>query len=212
MFSNYLMCVLKCYCSMADSDLQGSRVSPHLDPNPGITPPLHNVDPELLWEISVWLVTPCSGVDPGIFDWGGSRLWFRKDCRTFLWQITSNTYDHILWYVNPGRHWYWKYCFASRGERIIKGYPKTKYLHFWISLEFSIVRWQNAMHISLKKMIHLKSDTASCRCKNISLKQATGLMGGGGSRPSPGSATVTRIQSASFNGQRPKTTATLHQE
>ena len=70
------------------------------------------------------------------------------------------------------------------------------------------------MRVSLKKkIIHLKSDTASCRCKNFSLKQATGLMGGGGgSRPSPGSATVTRIQSASFNGQRPKTTATLHQE
>ena len=115
---------------------------------------------------------------------GGSRLWFRKDCRTFLWQITSNRYDHILWYVNPGRHWYWKYCFASRGERIIKGYPKTK-LHFWISLEFSIVRWQNAMRISLKKIIHLKSDTASCWCKNISLKQATGLMGGGGGPDPP---------------------------
>ena len=32
----------------------------------------------------------------------------------------------------------------------------------------------------LKKIIHLKSDTASCRCKNFSLKQVTGLMGGGG--------------------------------
>ena len=41
------------------------------------------------------------------------------------------------------------------------------------------------MHISLKKIIHLKSDTASCRCKNISLKQATGLMGGGGGPDPP---------------------------
>ena len=37
-----------------------------------------------------------SGADPGIFYWGGggevgggSKLWFRKDCRTFLWKITS---------------------------------------------------------------------------------------------------------------------------
>ena len=67
------------------------------------------------------------------------------------------------------------------------------------------------LRISFKKIIHLKSDTASCRWKNFSLKQATGLMGGGGgggggSRPSTGSATVTRIQYASFNRQRPKTT------
>ena len=129
-----------------NSDLQGSRVSSYLDPNPGMTPPLHDVDPELLWEISVWLVTPCSGVDPGTFDWGGSKLWFRKDCWTFLWQITSNRYDHFLWYVNRGRLWHWKYCFASRGEQIIQGYPKTK-LHFWISLEFSLVAKCNARFI-----------------------------------------------------------------
>ena len=41
------------------------------------------------------------------------------------------------------------------------------------------------MRISLKKIIHLKSDTTSCRCKNFSLKQVTGLMGGGGGGPDP---------------------------
>ena len=31
-----------------------------------------------------------AGGDPGIFHWGGgrSKFWFRKDCWTFLWQIT----------------------------------------------------------------------------------------------------------------------------
>ena len=83
---------------------------------------------------------------------GGSKLWFRKDCWTFLWQITSNRYDHILWYLNPGRHWHWKYCFTSRGEQIIQGYLKTK-LHFWISLEFSIVAKCNAHFIKKKSSI-----------------------------------------------------------
>ena len=30
-----------------------------------------------------------SEADPGIFDSGGSKLWFRKDCWTLLRQITS---------------------------------------------------------------------------------------------------------------------------
>ena len=113
---------------------------------------------------------------------GGSKLWFRKDCWTFLWQITSNRYDHILWYLNPGRHWHWKYCVTSRGEQIIQGYPKTN-LHFWIPLEFSIVAKCNVHFI--KKNHPFESDTASCRCKNFSLKQATGLMGEGGVQTLP---------------------------
>ena len=51
-------------------------------------------------------------------------------------------------------------------------------------MEFSIVAKCNA-HFIKKKIIHLKSDTASCRCKNFSLKQATGLMAGGGWGPDP---------------------------
>ena len=196
MFSNCLMCVLKCYCSMADSDLQGRRVSSHLDPNPGITPsPTQCRSRTLMRDFCLICYALLRGESRN-FWLGGSKLWFWKDCWTFLLQITSNRYNHILWYVNPGCHWYWKYCFASRGERIIQGYPKTK-LHFWISVELSIVAKCNA-HFDVRI--------------SVSNKRQVWWGGGGGSRPSPGSATVTRIQSTSFNRQRPKTTATLHQE
>ena len=44
-------------------------------------------------------------------------------------------------------------------------------------------------HILLKKISHLKSDIRSCQCKNLSLKQASSLMGGwgggGGGPPGP---------------------------
>ena len=40
--------------------------------------------------------------------------------------------------VNAGHHWQWKYCFASRGEQIIGGYPENNYI-FSVSLEFSLV-------------------------------------------------------------------------
>ena len=68
---------------------------------------------------------------------GGGGGWGRHFCseRTvelFLWQITSYRDDHVLpQYVNAGHHWRGKYCFAyfaSRGEQIIGGYPKQKYL------------------------------------------------------------------------------------
>ena len=47
----------------------------------------------------------------------------------------------------------------------------------------------------IKKIRQLKSDIRSCRFKNFSPKQASGLMGGGGGGPNPldplpGSATV----------------------
>ena len=48
-----------------------------------------------------------------------------------------------------------------------------------------IFKWQNAMRVSLKKISLLKGDIRSCRWKKFSLKQASGLIGGGDSRPSP---------------------------
>ena len=146
MFSNCLMCVLKCYCSVADSDLQGRRVSSHLDPNPSITPsPTQCRSRTLMRDFHLtYCALPRGGSRNFLL--GESKLWFRKDCWTFLWQMTFNRDNHVSWSVNPGRHWHWKYCFASRGEQIIGGYPKTK-LHFWISLEFSIVAKCNAHYI-----------------------------------------------------------------
>ena len=83
-----------------------------------------------------------------------------------------------------------EFYFASRGEQIMGGYAKQ--LHFWISLEFSLAAKCNEHFI--KKISQLKSDIRSRRCKNFSLKQASGLMGGGGvirtpPDPSPGSDT-----------------------
>jgi len=70
--------------------------------------------------------------------------------------------------------------FASRAEA--KG--TLKQLHFWISLKFSLVA--ECTECFIKKISQLKSDTRSCRCKNFSLKQKSGLIGGSGHpRPSP---------------------------
>ena len=41
---------------------------------------------------SLWYIT--GGGDLGIFYWWGSKLWFKRDCWTFLWQITSHRDDH----------------------------------------------------------------------------------------------------------------------
>ena len=54
-----------------------------------------------------------SGADPG--------------SRNFCGKLTlSDRDDHVfLQSVNAGRRWHGKYGFASRGEQIIGGYPKT---------------------------------------------------------------------------------------
>ena len=49
-----------------------------------------------------------------------------------------------------------------------------KQLHFLISLEFTLVAKCNARFIK-KKISQLKSDIRSCRYKNFSLKQTSGL-------------------------------------
>ena len=91
-----------------------------------------------------------AGADPGILDGGGGGPNFRSEGRywTFSRQITSppttlphtlthtpHTPSHQSWegrddyvFLNlwmTGRRWRGKYCFASRGEQIIAGYPKT---------------------------------------------------------------------------------------
>ena len=43
------------------------------------------------------------------------------------------------------------------------------------------------------KISQLKSDIQSCRCKNFSLKQASGLIGGESPDPPPGSATANKL-------------------
>ena len=79
------------------------------------------------------------------------------------------------------RRWRGKYCFASRDEQIIGGYPKTI-----TSLELSLVAKYSTRFI--RRFSQLNSDIQCYRCKNFSFKQVLGLMGGGGSEtpvPSP---------------------------
>ena len=69
-----------------------------------------------------------AGADPGTsFDWG-SKLWFRKDCRTFFvanYNHFSQRRPLVSQSVNASHRWRGKYCFASRRKHIIEGYPKT---------------------------------------------------------------------------------------
>ena len=79
--------------------------------------------------------------------------------------------------MKASRRWRGKYCFASRDEQIIGG------------LEFSLGAKYNTRFI--KKFSQLNSDIQSYRCKDFSLKQVSGLMGGPDPPdPPPGSATA----------------------
>ena len=69
---------------------------------------------------SLTAILPWAGADPGILDWRGSKLWFRKDCWTFFFSSWENRDDHVflnLWMPVPVA-------------------PKNNYI-FWIPLEFS---------------------------------------------------------------------------
>ena len=57
----------------------------------------------------------------------------------------------------------------AEANRSLEGTQKQ--LHFWISLEFSLLAEYNA------RFIKLKSDIRSCGCKNFGLIQASGLIG-----------------------------------
>ena len=106
-----------------------------------------------------------TGADPEIFDrggGGGSKLWFRKDCWTFF--VAS--YFSIT--LPP----------TSRSYTDHRRVAQTKQLHFSISLEFSLVTKCNARFI--KKISQFKRNIRSSRCKNFSLKQASGLIEGAG--------------------------------
>ena len=122
------------------------------------------------------------GVDPGIFI-GGSKVWFRQDCWTFLWQITSHKDDHVflnLWTpvaVGAGN----TILLCSRGKQIIGRYTQ-KQLYFWISLKFSLVA--NAMHLSAKKISQLKG-----QYKWYTILSQTSIRSDRGAQ-SPGSATT----------------------
>ena len=98
---------------------------------------------------------------------GESKLLFRKDCWTFLWQIASHRDDHVFsQYVNAGHHWRGEIllCVLCKQRRTDhRRVPKTKI--------FSGVTKCNARFI--KKISQLNGDIRSCRCKNFSLKKAS---------------------------------------
>ena len=65
-------------------------------------------------------------------------------------------------------------------------------LNCFVANLWNLVQWQNATcFIKKKKISQLKSDIRSCQCKNLSLKQASGLIWGSGPPgPPPGSTTA----------------------
>ena len=139
-------------------------------------------------------VTSFAGEDAGIFHWGGrrSKFWFRKNCWTFLWQITfPHTPLTSHW---EGRDDYvflnlWKQVAVGAGNtQITEGTQRQS--HFLIFLEFSWVAKYNTRFI--KKSSQLNSDIQSYCYRDFSIKQLSGLMGGGPDPPDhpPGSATT----------------------
>ena len=78
-------------------------------------------------------------------------------------------------------------AFRTEANRSLEGTQLQS--HFLISLEFSLVENYNTRFI--KKFSQLNSDMQSYRCKDFSLKQVSGLMGGPDPPdPPPGSATA----------------------
>ena len=75
-------------------------------------------------------------MDPGIFDGGGGgggggggegaqTLVQKEQLNFFVENYFSQRRPRVSQSVNAGRRWRGKYCFASKGEQIIGGYPKT---------------------------------------------------------------------------------------
>ena len=146
---------------------------------------------------------------------GGSRFWFRKDCWTFFWQITFPPHPlppvtkkaettTCSQSVKASCRRLEKYCFASRGEQFTEGTQRQS--HFWISLELSLVAKYDTRFI--KKFSQLNIDIRSYRCKDFSLKQVSGQMGGPGiPGPALGSATALvpfDILSRAFGNSNPQ--------
>ena len=77
------------------------------------------------------------------------------------------------------RCWRRKYCFVSRGEQIIG------VLHFWISLEFSLVAKCNVSSIKKSTSSKVVYDPVSVDVKNFSPKQTSSLKGAGWGDPDP---------------------------
>ena len=68
-----------------------------------------------------------TGADPGIFYWGGGGANFGsgRTVEFFCDQLRKQRRPRVSLFVNASLHWCGKYCFASRGEQIIGGFPKT---------------------------------------------------------------------------------------
>ena len=68
-----------------------------------------------------------TGADPGIFYWGGGGANFGsgRTVEFFCDQLRKQRRPRVSLFVNASLRWCGKYCFASRGEQIIGGFPKT---------------------------------------------------------------------------------------
>ena len=126
-----------------------------------------------------------------------------SELRTFLWQITfpphplplvtekaeTTTCFSICESQSPLAR---KTLLCEQRRTDHRRVPKDNHI---FEYPWNLVKWQNTTRVSLKKFSQLNSDIQSYRCKDFSLKQVSGLMGGrgGGSGPPdppPGSATA----------------------
>ena len=128
------------------------------------------------------------GADPGIFDWmvqtSVQKGLLNFYCGKLLLTETTTCFS----ICERERCWRRKYCFVSRGEQIIG------VLHFWISLEFSLVAKCNVSSIKKSTSSKVVYDPVSVDVKNFSPKQTSSLKGVGWGDPdppdpAPGSAT-----------------------
>ena len=105
-----------------------------------------------------------------IAGWGNPNFGSERTVDLFYGKFFSHRDDHVfpnLW--TPVAFGAGNTALRAEANRSLEGTQKQ--LHFWISLEFSLLAEYNA------RFIKLKSDIRSCGCKNFGLIQASGLIG-----------------------------------
>jgi len=85
------------------------------------------------------------GGDPRIFYWGAQTLVQKGLLNFFVANYFSQRRPRVFQSVKAGRRWREEYCFASRGEQIIAGYPNNNYIFEYLC---NLVWWQNATRVS----------------------------------------------------------------
>ena len=119
---------------------------------------------------------PNSGTDPGFFIKGIQTL-VQKGLLNFI--VANHFSKRRPLFLNL-----WTPVAVGAGNTALRtgrtdhsGVPKNNYI---LEYPWNFVWLQNATHVCIKKISQWKSDIRFCWCKNFSLKQGSGLIGGGG--------------------------------